>query len=331
MKLPKARKGDRVLLVEGGGMKGAFAGGVLTSLNNTLPAQNFDLIVAVSSGACSAAYYATSPKPNLEEGEKILNIWKEELIGHKLISPFNPLFGRTLLDQKYLIDYLFKEKYPIAKENFQKQGLPPLIVPVCNLSTLSVDYVTAREDNIFTLLKAATALPIATRGKHIVDGGLYCDAAIFNPLPLEEIIQAGYQDITVIMNAPVWKETPPLRKMTRFLSFPFNPKISRLMRESHHSHYNRARHLAQNPPKGVKIYTIAPEQVLPVKLVTTKQKHLIYIVEYGKSLGVSAGSHLSAAIQESIQKKAKTKKGLKNKPGLARNSRKKPKQNRAYT
>ena len=46
MELPKAKKGKRALLVEGGGMKGAFAGGVLHSLNCILPAKNFDLVLA---------------------------------------------------------------------------------------------------------------------------------------------------------------------------------------------------------------------------------------------------------------------------------------------
>lgn len=266
-------------------MKGAFSGGVLTAMNNLLPAQHFDLIVAVSSGACSAAYYASSPESQPERGEELLNIWKWELAGRKLISIFNPIKGNTLLNQKYLIDFLFRKKYPMQTQNFEKSGLPEFRVAVTNLKTKSLEYHRATGDNIFDLLKAATALPIATRGKHKVDGEWFCDAAILNPLPLEDLIGSGFTDITVIMNSPAWVESLPLARFTRFLSFPFNRKISKLMKELHHKHFNSARNLALNPPPHVKLRVIAPDEILPVGLVTTKQELLEKTVALGKAKG----------------------------------------------
>lgn len=316
MNLLKARPNQKVLLVEGGGMKGSFAGGVLTSFNLDYPAQNFDLIVAVSSGACSAAYYASTPEPQPIQSEELLNIWRFELAGSKLISIFNPFKGKTLLDQNYLVDDLFGKKYPIQKENFEKKGLPIFQVAVCNLKTHQLEYVRATENNIFPLLKAATALPIATKGKHIVNGKSYCDAAILNPLPLKDLIEAGYRDITVVMNSPIWFESLPLARFTRFLSFPFNRKISRLMKEFHHHHFNEARTIASSPPSGVKIRVVAPEDILSVGLVSTKQELLEETVELGKAKGIEACKELNK------MKNIKPKIGRK-KPLLSRNIRKK--------
>lgn len=75
MKIPIAKGSKRALLVEGGGMKGAFAGGALHSLHTIVSPKHFDLVVAVSSGACSAAYYVTMPKPEPEKSLKTLAIW----------------------------------------------------------------------------------------------------------------------------------------------------------------------------------------------------------------------------------------------------------------
>jgi predicted patatin/cPLA2 family phospholipase len=124
MNLLKARPNQKVLLVEGGGMKGSFAGGVLTSFNLNYPAQNFDLIVAVSSGACSAAYYASTPEPQPIQSEELLNIWRFELAGSKLISIFNPFKGKTLLDQNYLVDDLFGKNIQFKKKISRKKDFP---------------------------------------------------------------------------------------------------------------------------------------------------------------------------------------------------------------
>ncbi|PJZ70445.1 hydrolase [Leptospira perolatii] len=308
MKLPKAKKGARVLLVEGGGMKGAFAGGVLHSLNCVLPAQNFDLIVAVSSGACCAAYYASTPKPEPDLGDHTLSIWRSELAGSKLISVFNPLRGKTFLDQSYLVDYLFREKYPIQAENFGKHGLPDLWIAVSNLHNRIPEYVKATQHNIFDLLKAATALPIATKGKYKIDDKIYSDAAILNPLPVNDLIDAGYKDITVVMNSPVERVSAPLHSISRFFSFPRDRKLSKLMKHMHHYYFNMARTLAQSPPKGIQIRTIAPFTDLPVGLVTTKQSSLEKTVYLGKQIGLEAGLFLRKIFKKKKPATSKPKK-----------------------
>lgn len=305
---PKGRPGKRVLLVEGGGMKGAFAGGVLFTLNEFFPATQFDLIIGISSGACSAAYYASTPEPNPERGEMLLDIWRKELTGHKFISIWNPFRGRRLLDQRYLIDFLFKKKYPIWGENFNKKGLPPFYVAVCNLKKKSLEYLQATKDNIYDLLKAATALPIATKGRHKIDKEWFCDAAILNPLPLEDIIRAGYNDITVIMNSPIWWESLPLHRITRFLSFPFNRTINKLMKTWHHHHFNKARNIASNPPPGIKLRVAAPDELLPVGLVTTKEEFLREAVDLGKEKGLKLLSSLKPRSELLTRRERKRKK-----------------------
>ncbi|AOP33786.1 hydrolase [Leptospira tipperaryensis] len=292
MRIPLAKGNKRALLVEGGGMKGAFAGGALHSLHTILSPKYFDLVVAVSSGACSAAYYVTMPKPEPEKSLKTLAIWYFELAGRKLISPFHPFQGKTFLDQEYLVDDLFGQKYPLPAENFEKFGLPEFRIAVSNLHTRSIEYVRATTTNIFDLLKAATSLPIATRGRHRVDGTLYSDAAVLNPLPLEDLIEAGYKDITIVLNSPVEKISPPFGFFTSFLSFPKDWKMARLMSRWHHHHFNIAREVAQKPPKGVQIHMISPENQLPVTLVTTNGSKLKETVDLGMKKGEEIGNFL---------------------------------------
>ncbi|MBM9502055.1 patatin-like phospholipase family protein [Leptospira sp. 201903071] len=312
MRIPLAKGNKRALLVEGGGMKGAFAGGALHSLHTILSPKYFDLVVAVSSGACSAAYYVTMPKPEPEKSLKTLAIWYFELAGRKLISPFHPFRGKTFLDQEYLVDDLFGQKYPLPAENFEKFGLPEFRIAVSNLHTRSIEYVRATTSNIFDLLKAATSLPIATRGKHRVDGTLYSDAAVLNPLPLEDLIEAGYTDITIVLNSPVEKVSPPFGFLTSFLSFPKDWKMARLMSRWHHHHFNIAREVAQKPPKGIQIHMISPENQLPVTLVTTNGSKLKETVDLGMKKGEEIGAFLLKRFskKQTIQKKSPSDKKL---------------------
>ncbi|TGM56596.1 patatin-like phospholipase family protein [Leptospira adleri] len=327
MRIPPAKGNKRALLVEGGGMKGAFAGGALHSLHTILSPKYFDLVVAVSSGACSAAYYVTMPKPEPEKSLKTLAIWYFELAGRKLISPFHPFRGKTFLDQEYLVDDLFGEKYPLPAENFEKFGLPEFRIAVSNLHTRSIEYVRATSANIFDLLKAATSLPIATRGRHRVDGTLYSDAAVLNPLPLEDLIEAGYKDITVVLNSPVEKVSPPFGFFTSFLSFPKDWKMARLMSRWHHHHFNVAREVAQKPPKGVQIHMISPKNQLPVTLVTTNGSKLKETVDLGMKKGEEIGAFLLRKFskKEFSGKKAQTDRKLV-KPTRSKSSKAKPSQ-----
>ncbi len=304
MKLPIAKGTKRALLVEGGGMKGAFSGGVLHSLNLNLGPENFDLVVGVSSGACSAAYYVTMKNPEPVKSERALSVWYKELSGRQLISLLHPFRGKTFLDQEYLVDFIIRKKVRLESEFLGKKGLPEFRIAVSNLQSHSIEYVKATSQNIFELLKAATSLPIATRGKQILEGRLYSDAAILNPLPIHDLIEAGYREIIVVMNSPLAHISKPLSRMTSHFAFPRNWKIARLMRRLHHHNFNLARDVAQKPPKGVHIHTIAPDSSLPVSLTTTVRKKLFETVQLGIAKGEEGAIYLKKFFLKSTPKKS---------------------------
>jgi predicted patatin/cPLA2 family phospholipase len=306
LKLPLAKGTKRALLVEGGGMKGAFSGGVLHSLNLYLGPQNFDLVVGVSSGACSAAYYVTMKNPEPVKSERALSVWYKELSGRQLISLLHPFQGKTFLDQEYLIDFIFRKKVRLESEFLGMKGLPEFRIAVSNLQSHSIEYVKATSTNIFELLKAATSLPIATRGKQWLQGKLYSDAALLNPLPIQDLIEAGYQEIIVVMNSPVAHISKPLSLLTGLFAFPRNWKIARLMRRWHHHNFNHARNIAMEPPEGIRIHTIAPDVSLPVSLTTTVRNKLFETVQLGTRKGEEAAAYLkSFFLQRKLLEKPK--------------------------
>jgi len=283
--IPKAKGKKRALLVEGGGMKGAFSGGALHALHTFRESEDYDLILAVSSGACSAAYYATTPAGDSEQLEKNIRIWRKDLTGWQMISPFNPLIGRPFLNQGYLIDFLFGHRYPLNRDWLANKRSTPFYIAVTSMERHKVEYIRATPDNLTDLLKAATSLPVATWGQHPINGEQYSDAAIMNPLPVEELVMAGYKEITVVLNSPVENLSPPVPRWLAFLAFPGHA-MAELMHRHHHTGYNRGRAILANPPADVTFHIAAPQKPLAVGLTGTGKAELNAAVDEGYLVGL---------------------------------------------
>jgi predicted patatin/cPLA2 family phospholipase len=287
-KLPRANSSkSKILIIEGGGMKSSFSGGVLTVMAKYYPSWNFDLILAVSSGSCSAAYYATDSNLIDSQMKNIVNIWRNELDGRKLINRLKFFIGRPMLNQKYLIDFLMKEKYPLPFRNLSMPKFPPFHIVVSNMKKLRPEYIKATAENIFPLLHAATSLPIATKGKHELDGTLYTDGAVLDPLPVRAAIEAGYKDITVVMNNPITQETKKYSWLLSWLSFPFYGKLANILTNENEYRYSSAKELIVHPPIGVKIKAIYPSYPF-IGLVSTNKYKLNRAINHGIEKGIKA-------------------------------------------
>lgn len=284
-------------------MKGAFAGGALHALHTYRSSQHYDLILAISSGACSAAYYATTPEKESAALEHNIRIWRQDLTGWKMISPLNPLIGRSFLDQGYLIDYLFTHKYPINRDWLADKRSTPFYIAVTSMKRHSVEFLKATPDNLNDLLKAATSLPVATHGQHPMNGEQYSDAAILNPLPVEELIRAGYTDITVVLNSPLKSFSPPVPRWLAALAFPGHI-MGDLMHRNHHIGYNRGRKIIADPPAGIKFHLAAPDQDLAVGLTGTSTADLNAAVDQGYLKGLQAFEGFQSKIRLSRKKRS---------------------------
>ncbi len=279
--LPKAiSSSQRVLIVEGGGMKGAFSAGVLACMCKLFPKQNFDLVLGVSAGSCNAVYYVLDE--NGEEAQKILDIWNKELHGHKFISFLNPILrSKAILNQNYLLEEIFQKRYPLPIERFTNSKTPQFYVVVSDIQKQIPRYVQATKENIFSLLKAATALPIATKGKRLFQNFWFGDGGNLDPIPIEEVIKAGYKNITLILNQPKEKFAKPIGRYLSKLAFPFEPDFAKKLRYMHQIMYNRAKRILFHPPPDVKIQIIAPEKPLPVNTLTTNLEKITYTLNRG--------------------------------------------------
>lgn len=274
---PKSKK-SQALIVEGGGMKGAFAGGALAAMCKYYPPKNFDLMLGVSAGSCSLAYYATEDEKKLISKKTILNIWRDELHKDKFIS-FKELFKlKRIMKREYIVDEIFRERYKILLEKFKQINF---YITVSNLKTALPNYIKVNSENFFEVLRSAISLPIATKGIHFLDDLFLSDGGIMDPIPIKTVIQKGYKDITLVLNHPRNHFSKPTHKLLSYLSFPKLKPIREFLRHEHHIKYNEAKELILNPPKDVKLKIIDPKEDMKTSMLTTNRKKLIRLIEHG--------------------------------------------------
>jgi len=261
------------LIVEGGAMRGAWSAGVLGALGEMNHCQ-FDLVVAGSSGACSAAYFVAGlVQPGLE-------IWKQHLGEQKLLRRTNWLRFKPMIDLAYLIDYCFKKTVPLPVGVFQTSKTKFQIVLTC-CETGRPQYFTARDDWVFEALKASSSLPFATRGYSFVAGVPYADGGLSDPIPIRYVLDYGATDITVILTHGAEYRMAPTPRVVCRLAYPWYPKAAESWTQRHIV-YNGSLDLLANPPAGVKLRILRPMRPLPVTRFTDDSNRLRAAVTLGR-------------------------------------------------
>jgi predicted patatin/cPLA2 family phospholipase len=270
---PAQTRPKSALIVEGGAMRGAWAAGVLGALYEMNHCQ-FDLVVAGSSGACSAAYFvAGMVKPGLE-------IWRQHVGDQKLLRRTNWLRFKPMVDLAYLIDHCFKKSVPLPVDAFATAKTRFQIV-LTSCETGQPFYFTARDEWVFEALKASSSLPFATLGYSFVAGVPYADGGISDAIPIRYVLSQGATDITVILtHGPEYRMGPTPRIICR-LAYPWFPKVAEAWMRRHQG-YNESLDLLAHPPVGVRIRMLRPMKPLPVTRFTDDSRRLRAAVDRGQ-------------------------------------------------
>jgi predicted patatin/cPLA2 family phospholipase len=259
----------KALVVEGGGMRGAYAAGAIIGLQQA--GERFDAVYASSSGACSAAYFAAGQP----EG---LSIWREHLDGPKLIRASNLLRGRPLLDLGYLVDEVFARRVPLDVAALRRAPHPTWVT-VTHAGTGEAEHRDLRREKApLETLRASAALPFAYGRTVKLDGARYVDGGLADPIPLRRALEDGADEVTVVLTRPRGYRRPPARRALVALSSPH--RGARRAMATMHERYNQALDLAEATP-GVRV--IAPPPTLRLSRLMRGADELRAAVAQGMS------------------------------------------------
>ncbi|MCF8008612.1 MAG: patatin family protein [Halanaerobiales bacterium] len=175
------------LVLEGGGMRGAYTAGVLDYLmkNNI----GFDYIIGVSAGANNGANYISNQRErNKEIFLKIVD--DDRFVGIKNLIKEGNYFG---------MDFLFREVpdqiIPFDYDTFEKSSIK-FKVAVTSSNTAEAVYFDSDNHNphfiVKKVLRASSSIPLISKPVYI-NGDYYYDGGIADPIPLKKSMKDGNQ------------------------------------------------------------------------------------------------------------------------------------------
>jgi len=268
----------KALIVQGGGFRTAFSSGVLDGFmqNNYSP---FDFYIAVSGGAIATSYYiANQPKHCFNA----ICFLSEK---NRFVNFSNMLRWQPIMDVDVFYD-ISKKHYPFNREHAEQNLVGKQFAIVMTDKTNGLPfYGNPMESGWEETVIASCSLPFITKGKHTINGIDYMDGAWGDPLPIKWAVAQGATDITII------RTEPPNEKIKKswidYLGETFynkNDKIRNAFTNNHIIH-NQSIEFINNPPKGINIQQLAPEQALKAGSYTNSIKLLEEDYSYGFEIG----------------------------------------------
>lgn len=181
------------LILEGGGMRGIFAAGVIDYL---LDAQiGFDNVIGVSAGACHGCSFVSG-----QRGRAYATA-TDYLDNRDYCSLRNLRRTGDLFGSDFLFHKIPEELYPIDNEAFIKSGIRFQAV-VTNCETGCAEYpVISDMFRDAEWIRASSSLPFLANMVEI-EGGLYMDGGIADSIPLARSISQGNDKNVVVLTRP---------------------------------------------------------------------------------------------------------------------------------
>lgn len=164
------------LVVEGGGMRGAFTCGVLDAFlqQNFNP---FDLFVGVSSGSTNLANYLAK-----QHGRNI-ELYLDHSLRPEFIRYGRFFKGGDLLDMQWMWDTVEKEN-PLDQNTLFAQN-PDFYMVLTHARSGHAEYLRAGKDNIIDGLRASSSIPYLTRKAVDIFDEPYFDGGVADALPVQ--------------------------------------------------------------------------------------------------------------------------------------------------
>lgn len=182
------------LVLEGGGMRGVVAGGMVTGLEELGALRCFDSVHGSSAGACAGAYFVAG------QARLGTSIYFEDINNFRFINFGRPLVGRPIMQTSYLVDNVMRYVKPLSASKIVcKRGFLNIVctdVSTCKPHTIR-DFES--EDEVFSALRATITMPVIAgrsvmiNGRHLFDGGMTQQIAI------ESAVESGATHILVML------------------------------------------------------------------------------------------------------------------------------------
>lgn len=226
---------ELALIAEGGGMRGAYVYGAMKALEEVFNDQhgllNFDYMAGTSTSAMTMMY--TLAGQFHSDG---LDIWSKKVAHKRFLDAGDIkrlLLGPSVLDVEYLVDEIFAKEHPLTWHRLKNTEVK-FYIPLLDVKDLSLRFYTNDIDikgvmlpyelifmdkenpaEIYEMMKAASAVPVAFNKEIEIQGRSYVDGYCLAPFPLVAPIPTTAKRIFILT-----KHEAPRNRWMRDRFFP---------------------------------------------------------------------------------------------------------------
>ena len=258
--------GKKVLILEGGGFKTSFTGGVLDAFRSS-DYEPFNSFIGVSGGSIAISYFLSNKYGFFYQCMRMLCQDERFIKYSKAFSDglMNLDFFNEIAKNEFPFDFDTACKKLIDKDYF-------IVLTDSELGT--THYLQPTRDNWIDMTIAASTVPMLTKGKHKVNGVHYSDGGISDPIPIKWAVENGATDIVLI-------------RTTHFGFKPgiFRPEylVSKFLRasekiiedvESFQLNIKASLDYIETLPEHIKVEQIAPDVPLNTQIFTNSVKSI---------------------------------------------------------
>lgn len=264
------------IAVEGGGLRGAFAVGVLDQLAKVLE-RPITHVLATSSGAPNAAYFATG---QIADG---VRIWEQRTHGSQLVDFANLVRSDPVMKIDELVAVI---KHEIPLDAARLHGCATTLhIAVTEVESGDNRVIRATPENVFSLLRAAMAIPFAYGKVVSVEDGRYIDGGFHAPLPIHEALELEPGKIVAILTKPRGhrRKKNALADWLACRSYGEYPN-TRAAIHAKWTRYNATMDLIEELEAAGRVFAIRPSDELPVSRMSRSKTRIVASIELGREV-----------------------------------------------
>ena len=278
------------LVLEGGGLRGLFSGGVLRRfMDDKL---YFAYVIGVSMGACSAANYV-SRQP---ERNRIVNT--RFLADRRYLSYLRLLAGGELFGMDFIFHDIPHRLVPFDFDTFYASPVRCIIVTTDCMTGRAVYH---EKDELgpdyLRILRASSSLPFISRPVEF-RGGMLMDGGLADPVPVRRAIADGWEKRVVVLTRPRgYRKKPswmPAFLLRRYRKYP--GVIDSLV--SRHRNYNETMDFIDELEAEGKVFVIRPTAALDAERVEKNKDKLYLAYDQGYAAASSLYPELLAYLKD---------------------------------
>lgn len=259
----------------GGGLRGVYAAGIFDYCLDM--GIQFDFCIGVSAGSANVTSYMAGQK------KRNYPFYTEYSFRKEYMSIRNFLFKRSYIDMDYLYGTLSNStgENPLDYPSLKKSSAE-LVVVATNAQTGKAVYFDKDDlkQDEYDILKASSSIPFVCK-PYEIDGVLYYDGALGDPVPVEKAFQCGCDKVVVILSKP--KDVIRSPKKDNILAdriqkkYPFAAEQLKKRAE----HYNQGVQLSKEYEAQGRVLIVAPDDTCGVDTLTKNREALQRFYEKG--------------------------------------------------